>query len=181
MSASASISAPLSSEVPAMSGSIATFLARVASRCTERSDCRVFFVASLVKASPNWRLLCAPAPPATHDRREPLPCRVSSRKALGVGRFAAPAPPEKDRLGPNFHRSLPTRLVGLHIVEDGATDRLPFEFLGRLEAVRTWPAMPREKAQAAPTARPKVPMRRRGADCPVVVMKRGTPIRVIII
>src|SRR6266446_10803066 len=39
--------------------------------------------------------------------------------------------------------------------------------------VRTWPAMPREKAQAAPTARPKVPMRRRGADCPVVVMKRG--------
>jgi hypothetical protein len=36
--------------------------------------------------------------------------------------------------------------------------------------VRTWPAMPREKAQAAPTARPKVSMRRR--DCPVVVMKR---------
>ena len=33
--------------------------------------------------------------------------------------------------------------------------------------------MPREKAQAAPTARPKVPMRRRGADCLVVVMKRG--------
>src|SRR6516225_10466334 len=29
------------------------------------------------------------------------------------------------------------------------------------------------KAQAAPTARRKVPMRRRGADCPVVVMKRG--------
>src|SRR6266853_6525573 len=29
------------------------------------------------------------------------------------------------------------------------------------------------KAQAAPTARPKVPMRRRGADCPVVVTKRG--------
>src|ERR1700721_798494 len=29
------------------------------------------------------------------------------------------------------------------------------------------------KAQAAPTVRPKVPMRRRGADCPVVVMKRG--------
>ena len=39
--------------------------------------------------------------------------------------------------------------------------------------LRTWPAMPREKAQAAPTARPKVPMRRRGADCPVVAMKRG--------
>src|SRR5438876_5349583 len=39
--------------------------------------------------------------------------------------------------------------------------------------VRTWPAMPREKAQAAPTARPKVLMRRRGADCPVVVLKRG--------
>src|SRR5215468_6408372 len=39
--------------------------------------------------------------------------------------------------------------------------------------VRTWPAMPREKAQAAPTVRLKVPMRRRGADCPVVVMKRG--------
>src|ERR1700757_907704 len=30
----------------------------------------------------------------------------------------------------------------------------------------------REKAQAAPTARPKVPMRRRGADCSAVVMKR---------
>ena len=39
--------------------------------------------------------------------------------------------------------------------------------------VRTWPAMLREKAQAAPTARLKVPMRRRGADCPVVVKKRG--------
>jgi len=39
--------------------------------------------------------------------------------------------------------------------------------------VRTWPAMPREKAQAAPTARAKVPMRRRGADCPVVALKRG--------
>src|SRR5262249_53056079 len=33
--------------------------------------------------------------------------------------------------------------------------------------------MPREKAQAAPTARPKVPMRRPGADCFVVAMKRG--------
>src|SRR5689334_3683282 len=33
--------------------------------------------------------------------------------------------------------------------------------------------MPREKAQAAETARPKVPMRRPGADCLVVVMKRG--------
>ena len=39
--------------------------------------------------------------------------------------------------------------------------------------VRTWPAMPREKAQAAPTARPKVPMRRAGADCFVVAMKRA--------
>src|SRR6266436_3413801 len=29
------------------------------------------------------------------------------------------------------------------------------------------------KVQAAPTARSKVPMRRRGADCPVVVTKRG--------
>ena len=29
------------------------------------------------------------------------------------------------------------------------------------------------KAQAAPTVRPKVPMRRRGADCSVVVEKRG--------
>src|ERR1700719_449704 len=34
--------------------------------------------------------------------------------------------------------------------------------------VRTWPAMPREKAQAAPTARLKVPMRRRGADWPLL-------------
>src|SRR6266436_7993027 len=33
--------------------------------------------------------------------------------------------------------------------------------------------MLREKAQAAPTARLKVPMRRLGADCFVVVMKRG--------
>src|SRR6266403_678447 len=33
--------------------------------------------------------------------------------------------------------------------------------------------MPREKAQAAPTARPKAPMRRAGADCFVVAMKRG--------
>src|SRR6516165_6691453 len=33
--------------------------------------------------------------------------------------------------------------------------------------------MLREKAQAAQTPRPKVPMRRRGADCSVLVMKRG--------
>src|ERR1700731_4470026 len=45
--------------------------------------------------------------------------------------------------------------------------------LALVRNVRTWPAMPREKAQAAPTARPKVLMRRRGADCPVVVLKRG--------
>ena len=38
--------------------------------------------------------------------------------------------------------------------------------------VRTYTAMPKEKAQAAPTARPKVPMRRLGADCFVVVMRR---------
>src|ERR1700730_17871780 len=38
--------------------------------------------------------------------------------------------------------------------------------------VRTWPAMLKEKAQAAPTARPKVLMRRRGADCLVVVRHR---------
>jgi hypothetical protein len=43
--------------------------------------------------------------------------------------------------------------------------------------VRTWPAMPREKVQVAPTTRPKVPTRRRGADCFVSeeagVMPRG--------
>src|SRR6516162_10237795 len=39
--------------------------------------------------------------------------------------------------------------------------------------VRTYAAMRREKAQAAQTARPKVPMRRLGADCSVVVSKRG--------
>ena len=39
--------------------------------------------------------------------------------------------------------------------------------------VRTYTAMRREKAQVAQTARPKVPMRRRGADCSVLVMKRG--------
>src|SRR5215469_18083060 len=33
--------------------------------------------------------------------------------------------------------------------------------------------MPREKTQAATTARSKVPMRRRGADCLVLAMKRG--------
>ena len=37
--------------------------------------------------------------------------------------------------------------------------------------VRTLPAMPREKAQAAKIARPKVPMRRRGADCLVVAVQ----------
>src|SRR6202049_1748244 len=35
--------------------------------------------------------------------------------------------------------------------------------------------MPREKVQAAPTARPKVPMRRGGADCFVVVLHRALP------
>src|SRR3954470_2475583 len=39
--------------------------------------------------------------------------------------------------------------------------------------LRTWPAMLREKAQVATTTRLKVPMRRRGADCFVVVVKRG--------
>src|SRR6516165_4455961 len=39
--------------------------------------------------------------------------------------------------------------------------------------VRTYTAMPREKAQAVPIARPKVPMRRIGADCFVVAEKRG--------
>jgi hypothetical protein len=39
--------------------------------------------------------------------------------------------------------------------------------------VRTYTAMRREKAQAAPIARPKVPMRRIGADCFVVAEKRG--------
>jgi hypothetical protein len=39
--------------------------------------------------------------------------------------------------------------------------------------VRTWPAMVREKAQAAPTREAEIPMRRRGADCFVVAKKRG--------
>src|SRR4029077_7621918 len=43
--------------------------------------------------------------------------------------------------------------------------------LALVRNVRTLPAMPREKVQAAPTARPKVPMRRRGADCLVVATK----------
>src|SRR5260370_26886847 len=38
--------------------------------------------------------------------------------------------------------------------------------------VRTYTAMPREKAQATTTARPKVPMRRLWADCSVVASKR---------
>jgi hypothetical protein len=37
----------------------------------------------------------------------------------------------------------------------------------------TCTVMPREKAQVATITRPKVPMRRTGADCSVVVMKRG--------
>ena len=37
----------------------------------------------------------------------------------------------------------------------------------------TYTAMLREKVQAAPTARPKVPMRRLGAHCLVVALKRG--------
>ena len=39
--------------------------------------------------------------------------------------------------------------------------------------MRTYTAMPREKAQSVTTARPKVPMRRLGAHCLVVAMKRG--------
>ena len=39
--------------------------------------------------------------------------------------------------------------------------------------LRTWLAVVREKAQAVRTARPKVPMRRPGADCSVVAVKRG--------
>jgi hypothetical protein len=46
-------------------------------------------------------------------------------------------------------------------------------FRSGLARLRELGLVPREKAQAAPTARPKVPMRRRGADCPVVVLKRG--------
>src|SRR5262245_21350294 len=45
--------------------------------------------------------------------------------------------------------------------------------LALVRNVRTWPVMPREKAQAVSTARPKVPMRRRGADCSVIAVKRG--------
>src|SRR3984893_13331506 len=44
--------------------------------------------------------------------------------------------------------------------------------LALVRNVRTWPAMLKEKAQAAPTARPRVLMRRRGADCLVVVRHR---------
>ena len=56
---------------------------------------------------------------------------------------------------------------GIRHVGGATIDRAP------VRNVRTWPAMLREKAQAAPTARLKVPMRRRGADCLVVVMKWG--------
>ena len=44
---------------------------------------------------------------------------------------------------------------------------------GFVRNVRTWPAMLREKTQAATTARSKVPMRWRGADCLVRATKRG--------
>ena len=39
--------------------------------------------------------------------------------------------------------------------------------------LRPWSVMLREKAQAAKTARLKVPMHRSGSDCSIVVMKRG--------
>src|SRR5258708_19685640 len=39
--------------------------------------------------------------------------------------------------------------------------------------LRTWPGMPREKAQAAPAARPKGLMRRRGADSLVAAVTRS--------
>ena len=39
--------------------------------------------------------------------------------------------------------------------------------------LRPWLAMLREKAQAAKSARLKVPMHRSGSDCSIVVMKRG--------
>jgi hypothetical protein len=41
-----------------------------------------------------------------------------------------------------------------------------------VQNVKTLPAMRREKAQAAPSARLKVPMRWRGADCFVVTTKQ---------
>jgi len=39
--------------------------------------------------------------------------------------------------------------------------------------LRPWSVMLREKAQAAKSARLKVPMHRSGSDCSIVVMKRG--------
>jgi CheY-like chemotaxis protein len=51
------------------------------------------------------------------------------------------------------------------IKADPATKQIPVIALtANARNVRTWPAMLKEKAQAAPTARPKVLMRRRGAD-----------------
>jgi len=59
------------------------------------------------------------------------------------------------------------RPSGIRRVGSAKLDQAP------LRNVRTWPVMPREKAQAAPTVRLKVPMRRRGADCLVVATKWG--------
>ena len=58
------------------------------------------------------------------------------------------------------------------MLEIGASGSVGGEGGNILVYPATWPVMPREKAQAAPTARLKVPMRRRGADCLVVVKKR---------
>src|SRR5262252_7164987 len=52
--------------------------------------------------------------------------------------------------------------VSKHALMDVAWSGLTVEESNLAVNLRTYAAMPREKAQAAPTARPKVPMRRRG-------------------
>ena len=45
--------------------------------------------------------------------------------------------------------------------------------LALLRNLRTWTAMPKGKGTSGDPVRPKVPMRRTGADCSVVVVKWG--------
>src|SRR5215471_4627237 len=76
----------------------------------------------------------------------------------------------KPRIGPFFGISLGDAWdcpSGIRHVGGATLDRAP------VWNVRTWPAMPREKAQAAPTVRLKVPNAPERADCLVVATKWG--------
>ena len=122
-----------------------------------------------------------PSPPPGLRRRRGIPVNKKSKK-----RAPEPMTARGDSLGcsrnpgsnlyaglfaPSLYTtSVPTARRKSNAVSFAAGRQCRWQLVWN---VGTWPAMPREKAQAAPTARPKVPMRRRGADCLVVVTKRG--------